>query len=578
MIRSTTMMLFLGASVALASCLAPIDDDANNDGLVYPDLKSDTVAGLTELGALQFSQPVVGQFTQDHQLFGYELGIAAGAKARLEITKSGTTRALDTVLFVYGPKTASGYPSEPLAVDNDSGWGKFSRLDATTVQAGTYLVVVGTRTGTGTSSRGKYRLLATCKSGDASACAWTAPVEVPLGECPAALKGAIDGCVQGHLADEFYGSVLDLIDQCADAEILASAYDSACTGGGAPSWCLGSLEATYLSYAQPCARDVKNDHLDQTCALGATYYEMSRQPNLVQLRKGLITSAAGLSTIEKNQIISALHASSHTDVTTAAEAIAAADQGEINRIFWWDASNRQTYVSFEYGAGDNSYGRIFYYGTTNAVASIHDGDLEGCNALMGDELRACTGAIDCREGLACTGIAQENGIGACIATSQDNAPQEGASCSATSFCPFASGLVCAGLSRGAEGMCLPAWMRKTVAGTFDAPIPDKNATGASATLLVNGIATVDMDVWLAVEITHPRRTDLKVYLKNPAGTEVLVAAPTEPGSDLWIDVPVLGFSGDEQVNGAWTVRVVDGKAGQKGTLNNARLTVGSRWD
>ena len=41
---------------------------------------------------------------------------------------------------------------------------------------------------------------------------------------------------------------------------------------------------------------------------------------------------------------------------------------------------------------------------------------------------------------------------------------------------------------------------------------------------------------------------------------------------------LVGFSGDEQVNGTWTLRVVDLTTGQAGTLSDWHLTITSRWD
>lgn len=573
-----TVALALATSIGAASCLSPVgDDEANNEGVLPPDLEK--AGSLSMRGELRLDEPVLGEFTKNYQLDGYEISVAQDATVRVEVTQAGSKRGLDTVMFVYGPKVSGAYPAEPLLIDNDSGWGKLSRVTAQVPTSGTYLVAIGTKKVTGATARGKYRVLATCRSGDATACAWAPPVTViPLGACPQALQTPIAACVENWQADGYEGSVLDLVDQCSDAEILAPAYDADCDGGEAPAWCLGSLEATYATYAAPCARDVKQTLLDATCALGTTYNELKNTPHMVQLHERVITSPSGFSTIEKNQIVSAMHASSHTDVTTVAEALAAADSGEIIRIIWWDVSNRQTYVSYEYGAGDNSYGRVFFYGSATAVATINDGDLYDCTTYVGPEGRACTATYDCAAGTQCVGIAEPTGFGVCIANGADNSPQEGASCSATAYCNFTSGLTCAGLSRGSEGMCLPAWMRRAVSGRFDTPIPDNNAAGATAQLVMSGIATVDMDVWVHLEITHSRRSDLKVYLRNPAGTEALVIAPTDAGEAIWIDTAVLGFSGDESVNGVWTIRVVDNKSSRTGTIHAATLTVGSRWD
>lgn len=115
-----------------------------------------------------------------------------------------------------------------------------------------------------------------------------------------------------------------------------------------------------------------------TCLFGATYGDIAGNPNLVVSSSQRLTSPAGLSELDKQRIIIALHQSTHTDVTTVEEAFAAADQGEVNVVRLYEPAAARTYTAIEYGAGDNSYGAIFYWDTTNLVSRIHDGDLEAC--------------------------------------------------------------------------------------------------------------------------------------------------------------------------------------------------------
>ena len=83
-----------------------------------------------------------------------------------------------------------------------------------------------------------------------------------------------------------------------------------------------------------------------------------------------------------------------------------------------------------------------------------------------------------------------------------------------------------------------------------------------------------MDLW----IDHPRVEDLRVTIANPGGTEVLVAEGLSGGEIFLDDVVVRGFSGDESVNGVWTLRVVDGVSGSEGTVRRFGMTITSRWD
>jgi hypothetical protein len=76
--------------------------------------------------------------------------------------------------------------------------------------------------------------------------------------------------------------------------------------------------------------------------------------------------------------VRAMQASSHTDVTTAEEAFARADGGVINRLEMRDWLAVRRYFSYEYGAGDNSYGAIFDERDVEPAAEIHDGDIAEC--------------------------------------------------------------------------------------------------------------------------------------------------------------------------------------------------------
>ncbi len=115
------------------------------------------------------------------------------------------------------------------------------------------------------------------------------------------------------------------------------------------------------------------------CLFGSTYGDIASNTRLAVSGTERLTSPANLGDLDKERIIAALHESTHTDVTTVEEAFAAADQHEINVTRIYEPAAARTYTAIEYGAGDNSYGAIFYFDTTNVVAGIHDGDLERCS-------------------------------------------------------------------------------------------------------------------------------------------------------------------------------------------------------
>jgi hypothetical protein len=119
-----------------------------------------------------------------------------------------------------------------------------------------------------------------------------------------------------------------------------------------------------------------------SCLFGTTYHELNLPRTDLQIvgREKLYASTP-LTALGAAQVVLAVQQSSHDDVTTVAEAFAAVDEGEINRVYVWDASARRSFVAYEYGAGDNSYGGIFHRESTELAASIHDGDLYDCTVL-----------------------------------------------------------------------------------------------------------------------------------------------------------------------------------------------------
>ncbi len=115
----------------------------------------------------------------------------------------------------------------------------------------------------------------------------------------------------------------------------------------------------------------------QACAFGDTFAGL----DVLRFARGSeveLTSAAGLDATTQAQIVRALHASSHTDVTTAAEAFARVDGGVINQLELRDNFAVRRYLAYEYGAGDNSYGAIFDERDLEPAAEIHDGDIAAC--------------------------------------------------------------------------------------------------------------------------------------------------------------------------------------------------------
>lgn len=113
------------------------------------------------------------------------------------------------------------------------------------------------------------------------------------------------------------------------------------------------------------------------CVFGDTFREIDRD-RFTFAERIVLTAASPLDALAATQVVRAVQASAHSDVTTPGEAFARVDQNEINRIPLLDTATEQRYVAYEYGAGDNSYGAIFLDGGTTRVVEIHDGELVEC--------------------------------------------------------------------------------------------------------------------------------------------------------------------------------------------------------
>ncbi|MEZ4268542.1 MAG: proprotein convertase P-domain-containing protein [Myxococcota bacterium] len=561
-----------------AALLAACGDTGPSGPAVEPPLiegKSDAADRVSLEGELLFDTPRTGAFEEDLAFFGYVLAVRPGAKTKIEVTQKGSAKKLNSTLFVYGPRGASGFGTKAIAADDDAGWGRLSRLDGLTfAEGGEYLVVVGTHDARG---RGQYRLVASCLSG---ACEPEPPaVSDPV--CHPAIAAAIEGCVADTQSDpeSAQGSELEALELCADAEVVGAAHDEACAADSeAPSFCQLAYEDFAAEQLPLCRAALAADLAAAACVLGSTWREALRAPGILVGERRVVTSADGLDSLAQAQLVLAVQASSHTDVTTAAEALARVDGQEINVVGLFDGTHGRAYVGYEYGAGDNSYGRIFEFGTTVDVARIQDGDLVGCSVALGPELRDCGADADCASGLKCTGRSPNTGVGRCVATSVEPVGS-GDSCSGEAPCAWEAGLWCAGVSAwGGEGLCLPAWMQARFASSAEVAIPDGVELGADLGIEAYGLATVATDAWLRVVIRHPAVEQLHVSLEDPASTDVVVYDGESSGADLVLDLAVRGIPGDESVNGRWTLHVRDLASGQAGVVESWELRLGSRWD
>jgi hypothetical protein len=114
------------------------------------------------------------------------------------------------------------------------------------------------------------------------------------------------------------------------------------------------------------------------CLFGTTLGDFEGNADWTLGPQQRLYSSAGLSAIDDDHIITAMHESVHTDVTTVDEAFAAADQGEIDLQTLTHVSDGRTFEIVDYGAGDNTYGAIFADGSIELATAIHDSDFYRC--------------------------------------------------------------------------------------------------------------------------------------------------------------------------------------------------------
>ncbi len=185
---------------------------------------------------------------------------------------------------------------------------------------------------------------------------------------------------------------------------------------------------------------------------------------------------------------------------------------------------------------------------------------------------ACTSNAQCAESSSCQGVPQymDGGEGCCTDTTPLDG--QGAGCQADGDCN--SGLLCIAES------CAPDWMAGSFTSTPNTPIPDNDIAGASDTIVVGCLGSVPVKVRADITIRHTWIGDLTVTVADPSGDVVTTvhARSGDDADDLVLKDVAINHSGDDAVNGPWTLRVVDGAGQDLGTISSWTLHLTSRWD
>ncbi len=200
-----------------------------------------------------------------------------------------------------------------------------------------------------------------------------------------------------------------------------------------------------------------------------------------------------------------------------------------------------------------------------------------CIASEGDP-RDCRARADCPPGHQCMGIPQDGSTDLGRCTDLSNREGEGQACAAHEDC--GEGLVCGGLSIWPESAeCKADYHHGVYTSRERLAIPDNRAGGVSSELIVYGLATVPLDMWLTLDLDHPAKGQLRVVLEAANGQEVVVFNPgLDPPSMLNDPISLLAIFRDDTVNGRYTLRVSDGQDGGWGHLNGWSLEIISNFD
>ncbi|MBP9089364.1 MAG: proprotein convertase P-domain-containing protein [Kofleriaceae bacterium] len=319
----------------------------------------------------------------------------------------------------------------------------------------------------------------------------------------------------------------------------------------------------------------------EVCELPATFVDFTNNPSYAQNGARYITAASQLEGTEAAQALAALrfvYEDSNNRIANLAAGLAMADEGSLRVVNLFHLATNTDLTAVEFGAGDTSVGLVFFGNSVVVAGQISDSQIENCNFFRANTSAAqaagqqCRATSECQTGLRCEGVFANAGV--CISTTV--IPGTGNECNSDAACGNAA-LICAGATRGG-GLCAATWMRGSFADATSTALTDAGTTARSVS--VRGLATVDTDVTIKLTIDHPKPSQLRITLANPGGTEAVVFQGTAAttGSSVALNQPVVGFSGDESVNGQWTLRITDMTTGSVGTLRGWTLGVTSRWD
>jgi cysteine-rich repeat protein len=239
---------------------------------------------------------------------------------------------------------------------------------------------------------------------------------------------------------------------------------------------------------------------------------------------------------------------------------------------WEDGVDQDCDGNNDSVCGDGKLGNIETCDDGNVL------DADGCSSACAIEpqcTQGCLSDADCpAQDVRCIGVPSD--LDAATGQCEDvNVTLEGleSPCDLENPCP--QGLVCLGAyAWGEGGWCVADWFAKTFYSHDMAALPE-DGSRTSSSVVACGLATVPVDIVVELHLNHPRPEDLVVELEDPNG-----AIGTVLDREAWRPGPIVARvgSGDDQVNGRWTLHVRDMVRGEAGVLSGWSLYLLSRWD
>ena len=255
MMKQAMKALLMTGAIMISSACTGEDDPAQRqeEGLREPLLeqgKADRLGAVEQVALIPIGEEHGGEFSEDLQFFGHTFfaGVT-GSQVDIEVTQRGSSRGLDTSLFLYGERAPGDW--QRLMVDDDDGYGALSKLEDVEFLGDftRYMAVVGTKDGMG---RGRYNLEIRCASGGC-----IAPPPSGPASCPQVVGEWIEECMADYIQDtgDFTGGA----EACAGPDVVETYFKGACDVGpwGQPEAFCASGFVHFKDVLYPvCAEDL----------------------------------------------------------------------------------------------------------------------------------------------------------------------------------------------------------------------------------------------------------------------------------------------------------------------------------